>query len=852
MENAATDRVRTARIVLLLAVLGLGAWLRCIELDASYWEDELISRARLDRGPAWTLEECTTSTFYLFPQVVGPMLGYSEGALRLPSVVFGVLAILTLYGFVAELRGVTAGMLAALLLAVSPFHVRLSQQLRMYGAASLAAVLLLWLLYRAARKGGLLNWVLCLLVTLWGVLLHGMFLPLAATSYAAALLWLLIARRHERPRIAALVLCGALAAGGYLGALSVSGYDPRSAVSDTGDDATAGQEFGTETYELTPGAYLEIFRAEYFALDTRIARFVLLVCGLCGLGLLAMRNRLAAALVVFPTVLVPIPLFILPMRMPFTGRHTFYVLPLAVVCIATGITAIAEAVRKHGDRRRLNDDSHPGRAALSVLIRSVPLDVLVLAFFLAAVLPASARALAERIERRPERDWKGIAEFMGRTMQPQDVVYYVGDDAAVRKLHIPLRTSLLLGLPDSTWYLESLTLESGLLPLEDFRRLAYAHPHATLWFVLAPVPGLVFPEFLRAAGATAHPFRTTCTDYLEPDRLPPMLWVLGAPTENLVPDGGFEALGTGKPSLIDTEAPGLVVCGAEEAYDGHYCLGLKLPGPDIDASAWLPVRRDGCRLRNAGFEVWDDGRPAGWSVSEPGARIYETATPDSGRAIGFRSGKRAVVLQQPVAIGCPVGLESDLGGAGRTVRARARVKAAAGERLGLTLVYDLPGHTERVSAWHPGGRAWDVLTLKADLPGGARLQAVEVRCEPFAQGEAIVDDVAVWADDRPILDGARRYTLSLMLKYERVLSGGYMHVRFKTAGDGDAQSLKLHAFYGTKDWHFLAFPLIPGVHLPESGAIPVRIVIGLSPDRRGRGHVWMDNVQLEPGDRPTP
>jgi hypothetical protein len=75
----------------------------------------------------------TNSPFYhLLLRPVVTLSGESEFAYRFPSVVFGILAVPLLYRVGRRWLGQRSGLLAALLLAVCPFHLLYSQDARMY------------------------------------------------------------------------------------------------------------------------------------------------------------------------------------------------------------------------------------------------------------------------------------------------------------------------------------------------------------------------------------------------------------------------------------------------------------------------------------------------------------------------------------------------------------------------------------------------------------------------------------------------------------------------------------------------------------------------------------------------
>jgi uncharacterized membrane protein len=86
-------------------------------------------------------------------------LGSEEWVLRLPSALVGLLSIYLLYRLGSALFDRLTGLAAALLLAVSPFHVWYSQEARMYalvGLLCLGAGLFAW---RALRGNRFLDWL---------------------------------------------------------------------------------------------------------------------------------------------------------------------------------------------------------------------------------------------------------------------------------------------------------------------------------------------------------------------------------------------------------------------------------------------------------------------------------------------------------------------------------------------------------------------------------------------------------------------------------------------------------------------------------------------------------------------
>ena len=159
----------------LWSILGLGAMLRLATLNRqSLWLDEGFSywiarRPWMDLVAYLPAHDIHPPLYYL---VLQPMiaLGGSEWLLRLPSALAGIASIGMLYLLGVELFDQRTGLLAALVLAVSPLHIWYAQEARMY--ALVAALTLASGLFavRALRTNRLIDWTLmaiCQALALW-------------------------------------------------------------------------------------------------------------------------------------------------------------------------------------------------------------------------------------------------------------------------------------------------------------------------------------------------------------------------------------------------------------------------------------------------------------------------------------------------------------------------------------------------------------------------------------------------------------------------------------------------------------------------------------------------------------
>lgn len=130
--------------------------LRLINLNQSLWLDEAIqtwavSNFNLNKLLAQFMPtDVHPPLSYLVSFFTGKLIGYSEMALRLPSVIFGVLSIYIVYKL-AKLIKLTRPIIPALLLAASGLHIYYSQEARMYSLATLLVSLSIYFLIKSFK-----------------------------------------------------------------------------------------------------------------------------------------------------------------------------------------------------------------------------------------------------------------------------------------------------------------------------------------------------------------------------------------------------------------------------------------------------------------------------------------------------------------------------------------------------------------------------------------------------------------------------------------------------------------------------------------------------------------------------
>jgi mannosyltransferase len=147
-----------AAVCLLTAVLG------SVRLGAkSLWTDEAFSEAmaHLDLSTMWkaTVDGDAFNGFYYTLLHFWRLGGESEAWMRLPSVVFGLLAVYVLFALNKRLFNVWVALFSTVLLAVNPFFVYYEQDARPYTLAVCLVVLATYVFVRAMEQRSAAWWL---------------------------------------------------------------------------------------------------------------------------------------------------------------------------------------------------------------------------------------------------------------------------------------------------------------------------------------------------------------------------------------------------------------------------------------------------------------------------------------------------------------------------------------------------------------------------------------------------------------------------------------------------------------------------------------------------------------------
>lgn len=332
----------TLHYATLAALILLGAYLRLTGLRTqSLWFDEVdvVVRAQrpLDEVLRTFIQAGENGALYnIFLALWIRLAGISEIAVRFPSAVAGVLAIPVLYLLARRILDPTTGLLAAGLLAVSPYHLWYSQEAKMYSILVLLAATSSLLLVGALERGRWPWWVGYVVVTSLMFYTHvASVLIFASQALYVALTW-----RHWAAQRKALLISGALLTLPYapiaLWAMRVVG----------GEVATWQPDVGLWDALRILGIKFAANRTE---LDVeRNAALLYLALALTGFGwLIWKRQRERWWLLLVSLAVVPVVgLYLVSLRNSvFSDRYAIVALPAYLALVAAGLTLLVRSRR---------------------------------------------------------------------------------------------------------------------------------------------------------------------------------------------------------------------------------------------------------------------------------------------------------------------------------------------------------------------------------------------------------------------------------------------------------------------------------------------------------------------------
>ena len=388
----------------LAVIVAVGLVARIIQLNSSYWTDEILALQRSFRLP---VSEIVTTFFgdthhplySVMARISLVVFGESPWAVRLPAALFGVAAIGMTWAVARLAVSRREALFASLLLALSYHHVWFSQNARGYTLLGFLALLTTWILVRLLERP---TWRLALAYA-WcaalGAYTH-LTMVFVAVGHALVVIVELVRPLAGRPRVDWRILTAAFA-GAAVATLLL--YAPMlgqvldffmNQPSDLRGTSTPAWALGEAIRVLFTG-----LNAPPVIVGTILA--VGLVIGISGFVTLFRANRNLALAFAFPPLVV---LFgALLGRGTMYPRFFFFAAGSAVIVFVRGIFAVAE----FGAPRFRVSSSTP-----AVVVASL-------------VMIASAATLAVNY-RYPKQDFPGAMRYVLAEKAPGDVVGFAG------------------------------------------------------------------------------------------------------------------------------------------------------------------------------------------------------------------------------------------------------------------------------------------------------------------------------------------------------------------------------------------------------------------------------------------
>ncbi len=399
---------RTTMIFFIVLLL-LATLLRLHALDAkNLWNDEIATLAHAIVGDVGDVLSSVLDKQLPAPPLHFLLIHYfilvsdSDFFLRFLSVAFGIVAIAAAYSLGTRLFGRQTGFLSALLLAISPFHIRYSQEARCYTLLALLSMLSLYCLWRAVLGGELRSWPGFVAFTTLNLYTHlfALLVVLAEVVFVGGL-WLCAAFPRKGPPQSGRVVLRFVASLLVIAVL----YAPMMPYLFQGLSRQVAPAAMGSRMDVTPRFFVEILGSwgsgGGFGLLAFLALFLL------GMVVSA-RSHSNQLWLAFCWLVVPfVILFAVPARHGFRPRYVLFMLPLYLLFVARGLSAASEVI---------NVWLQKGRPRL----RGASLTLLLLTIAFLSVPAVRAYYDEDRA------NWRAAAALLARGISPGDVIVSPG------------------------------------------------------------------------------------------------------------------------------------------------------------------------------------------------------------------------------------------------------------------------------------------------------------------------------------------------------------------------------------------------------------------------------------------
>ena len=176
--------------------VAMGCVLRCWTINQSFWWDEIWSTMTYVKANSFW--DVVSSLGYYFnnhilysllARMSVQVLGESEFAARLPALIMGLLGIMMVFQFGETFLETRCGLIAAILLAVSAFHIDHSSEARGYSGLVLFSILSSLYFLKGVKTNGLRSWMLYIVFTVLGFYSHVFMFAVSISQFFSSFLF---------------------------------------------------------------------------------------------------------------------------------------------------------------------------------------------------------------------------------------------------------------------------------------------------------------------------------------------------------------------------------------------------------------------------------------------------------------------------------------------------------------------------------------------------------------------------------------------------------------------------------------------------------------------------------------
>lgn len=418
-ESSSQERLRwrpdrlpiSPYMVASLAIILLGALIRFHNLAAdSFWIDEILTirDAKLGLDVLETVRDHPPLLYFLSFGVLD-LVGENEFLVRLPSLVGGILAIPLMIAFGRVIKWPVAGLIAALLLSLSPAHLRYSQMARHYSLLMLFSLASYIALYLALSRPNARRWLVYAIIVAANMYTHFGSLLVLASQTLLITVWLIgkLYRRQWSVILGPFVAVVAV----ILLYLPMLGRLASVFFWNVGD--SAGRAIRVEDLQVAP--IIEWLRLAFveFGFRDEPLPYLFFALALAGIASLVVKRDWLTFGITLSGMAVPFAMIWLLQiaRLPET-RYIVHILPMYLLLVGIAFDQMLGLVGQLSGPR-----SRQTRAVASLLLAGILLLV---------TLPLIRREYDAAIQ-----DWRGVAEYLDEVAEQGDVIIGVSPTISV-------------------------------------------------------------------------------------------------------------------------------------------------------------------------------------------------------------------------------------------------------------------------------------------------------------------------------------------------------------------------------------------------------------------------------------